>query len=356
MRTRARFGLFLAVGVTVLACGEDGRVPLGPADHTAGVRSPSYQGVNLDVSGRMSAGDFDELADAGINGIALVPFGWQPRFDAPEVQLRTSGVRWSESDDGLREISAAARERGMSVMIKPHVWLWQEVTGEWRGSIRFDRDEDWQQWESDYRTLILHYAQLAADENVELFSVGVELNSAIRERPEFWRSLIDDVRHVFPGRITYGANWFQEFEDVGFWDLVDVIGVHAYFPLTDRSDASVEQLLSGWQQHLGDIRSLCLTHDKPIVFLEVGYRSVPGAAVEPWRYDESPSEDEQAETGLAEQAESYEALFRTFWHEPWFDGLFMWKWNVGVRDRDLYSPQGKPAETVLTEWFLGSGT
>ena len=105
--------------------------------------------------------------------------------------------------------------------------------------------------------------------------------------------------------------------------------------------------MTGWQQHVGDIRALCLTHDKPVAFLEVGYRSVSGAAIEPWRYDEEKADD------VTEQAESYEALFRTFWHEPWFDGLFMWKWNVGVADRDRYSPQGKPAEATLREWFLG---
>lgn len=256
-------------------------------------------------------------------------------------------MRWSESDAGLREIAASARERGISVMLKPHIWLRQEVPGEWRGTIRFDRDEDWQLWESEYHALILHYAELAADEEIELFSVGVELNSSIRARPAFWRQLIDDVRQVYPGRVTYGANWFEEFEEVSFWDLVDVIEVHAYFPLTNRSDATVEQLVTGWQQHVGDIRALCLTHDKPVAFLEVGYRSVPGAAIEPWCYDEEKPDDE------TEQAESYEALFRTFWHEPWFDGLFMWKWNVGAGDRDRYSPQGKPAETVLREWFLG---
>jgi len=345
--TSKRIGLVVVAGLRFLACGEDGTNPVGAVDHTTGVANPAYQGVNLDISGRPSPADFDALVDAGVNWIALVPFGWQPRFDTPEVQLRTSGVRWSETDAGLREIAASARERGISVMLKPHIWLRQEVPGEWRGTIRFDRDEDWQLWESAYHALILHYAQLAADEEIELFSVGVELNSSIRARPAFWRQLIDDVRQVFPGRVTYGANWFEEFKEVSFWDLVDVIGVHAYFPLTNRSDATVEQLVTGWQQHVGDIRALCLTHDKPVAFLEVGYRSVSGAAIEPWRYDEEKPDD------ATEQAESYEALFRTFWHEPWFDGLFMWKWNVGAGDRDRYSPQGKPAETVLREWFLG---
>ena len=35
----------------------------------------------------------------------------------------------------------------------------------------------------------------------------------------------------------------------------------------------------------------------------------------------------------------------------WFDGLFAWKWNVGVVDRDRYSPQGKPAADIMSWWI-----
>ena len=342
--------LFLVVCWLLMACGEgQDHNPTGPTPHSTEGSDLLYRGVNLDISGRPSAAQYDELEADGVRWIALIPFGWQSRFDEPEVRLRTTGVRWSETDEGLREISAEAQERGMGVLLKPHIWLTQEVAGEWRGTIRFDSEQEWQQWEADYRTLILHYAALAAAQEVEMFSVGVELHTAIRQRPAFWERLIADVRAIYPGTVTYGANWFEEFEDVQFWDLVDVIGIHAYFPLTNRLDASIEDFERGWQPHAASLEALCAAHERRIAFLEVGYRSIDGAAVEPWNYDTTADED------LIEQEQAYEALFRTFWAKPWFGGLFLWKWNIGARDRDSYSPQGKPAERVISDWFLGEG-
>ena len=336
----------LLAPVLLFACGDEHTNPAGPDPPSFGDGEVLYRGVTLDISGRVTDATLDELAAAGVNWIALIPFGWQSRFDNPAIRLRTSGVRWSETDEGLRQISAQAHARGIGVLLKPHIWLTAAVVGEWRGTIRFDTEEEWQQWEDDYRALILHYAQLAAELEVELFSVGVELHSAVRERPEFWRELIAEVRSVFPGTITYGANWFEEYDDVGFWDLLDTIGVHAYFPLTDQLDATIDQLEQGWQPHVRELEALAARHQRPIVFLEVGYRSIAGAAMEPWNFDVVQPQN------ATEQSESYEALFRTFWSKPWFEGLFVWKWNVGVRDRDSYSPQGKAAERVLSEWYL----
>ena len=195
----------------LVACGGDAANPAGPTLHAPEDPGFLYRGVNLDISGRPTASHYDELAADGVSWIALIPFGWQTRFDEPAVRLRTSGVRWSETDAGLREIGAEARARGIGVLLKPHVWLTEEVAGEWRGTIRFDSEQEWQQWESDYRTLILHYAALASEEEMDLFSVGVECTRPSAAGPPFggpdcrcagdpsgqadlWRQLVRGIR------------------------------------------------------------------------------------------------------------------------------------------------------------------
>jgi hypothetical protein len=61
-------------------------------------------------------------------------------------------------------------------------------------------------------------------------------------------------------------------------------------------------------------------------------------------------------TNLQEQARCYEALFRAVWTKPWFRGLFVWKWfphfdtRKSTEDRN-FTPQGKPAEGVLGQWY-----
>ena len=155
-------------------------------------------GVNLDVSRRLDAA-LDDLVATGVSWIALVPFGWQSRFDAPEIRLRTTSARWGETDAGLSEIIAKARARGIRTLIKPHIWLVEEVPGQWRGSIGFDTEAQWQSWEADYHAFILHYAELAQSQGAHMLSVGVELHRAVSERPEF---LAPTDRRCPPGCTT----------------------------------------------------------------------------------------------------------------------------------------------------------
>ena len=156
---------------------------------------------------------------------------------------------------------------------------------------------------------------------------------------------------MYGGSLTYGANWDREFEEVEFWDLLDFIGVHAYFSLTEKMDASIEELEQGWQPHVLALEGLTAAYGKPVLFTEVGYRSITGAGVDPWNWQVRRPTD-----GGAEQADAYEALFRTFWDRSWFAGLFVWEWDpartaANSRFDDGYSPQNKRAAEVMARWF-----
>ena len=272
----SRWGAWIALALVAFAC--DIRQPAGPEDLTLEV-GEKHRGVNL-VAGRSLPFDtFDPLVQNNVAWIAQTPFGWQRRFDDPEIEIRTSGVRWGETDAGLTETAAQASTAGIRTMLKPHIWLIEEVEGEWRGTIDFDTEADWIRWEDDYRAFILHYAILAEETGMEAFSLGVELRSAVLERPHFWDQLISEVRTVYSGQLTYGANWYREYEEIGFWSQLDFIGVHAYFPLTASLDPTVDELLEGWQPHLETLESLHRMHRKPILFTEIGYRSIDGATV-----------------------------------------------------------------------------
>jgi hypothetical protein len=53
---------------------------------------------------------------------------------------------------------------------------------------------------------LLHYATLAQETNVELFSLSCELIAASKRDTE-WRALAAQVRTVFHGLLTDAANW-----------------------------------------------------------------------------------------------------------------------------------------------------
>ena len=110
----------------------------------------------------------------------------------------------------------------------------------------------------------------------------------------------------------------------------------------------------GWRPHLNEIDRLHRRHGLPVLFTEIGYRSISGTTIDPSNFTVLRPLD------LTEQTEAYEALFRVFWDRSWFTGLYLWNWLPnhgragGVGDDD-YTPQNKPAEQVVQTWFGGGG-
>ena len=66
--------------------------------------------------------------------------------------------------------------------------------------------------------------------------------------------------------------------------------------------------------------------------------------------------DTQPGDRLESQATCYDAFFSTFWDKPWFAGAYIWKWypqhdaRGGRMDTD-FTPQNKPAEGRMAEWY-----
>ena len=141
------------------------------------------------------------------------------------------------SDASLTRAIASARSAGLEVILKPHVDV---LDGTFRGDIQ---PADRAAWFQSYKLFIGIYADLAARSGVGYFSVGTELKSLSGET-ESWKSVIDNVRGKFGGQLTYAANWDEVFQ-VQFWDALDIIGVDAYFPLSQKGETPTPESLAG---------------------------------------------------------------------------------------------------------------
>ena len=166
-----------------------------------------------------------------------------------------------------------------------------------------------------------------------------------------WFDVIEKVRKNFSGLITYAADW-SNYRNVSFWNAVDFIGIDAYFELTDKNDPTVEELMEAWKKWKVSIEALHDETAKPIIFTEIGYRSLDGCNRDPWNWQRHGKID------LQEQADCYMAAFKTFWNEPWFHGFYWWMWypntSIGGEDDDSYTPYKKPAEKILKRYYLGA--
>lgn len=213
-----------------------------------------------------------------------------------------------------------------------------------------ETEQDWKILEDSYERFILTYAQLAADLKVELFCIGTELEEFIANRPLFWDKLITQIRSIYPGKLTYAANW-DEYKRTPFWASLDFIGVDAYFPLSEEKTPSVDDLKAGWHRWKSELAVLSANYDRPVLFTEYGYRSMDFTAKKPWLVDRN-----EEQVNLEAQVNAKKALFDEFWSEPWFAGGFLWKWFIhhdraGGQEDNRFTPQNKPAEEIIKAYY-----
>lgn len=295
----------------------------------------------------------DNLAATHANYVSLVFNLYQSNLYSTDIQ--TGGD--TPTDQSLASAIDYIHSKGMKVMIKPHL---ESYTGDWRAYIN---PSDRNGWFTNYGNFIIHYAQIAQAHGAEDICLGTELidmstASANGSNTQNWKTLIEKVRGVYSGKLTYSANWgsggfADEKNNIQFWDSLDYIGISAYFNL--YSDNSVSGLESAWDSiNRNDITPLSQRWNKPVVFTEIGYKSSGGSHTQPWDYSYGSGYDG------TEQANDYTALFDYWSRQSNMAGVQLWEWksdpNAGWPGNTDYTPQHKPAQDVMTQWFGGSGS
>jgi hypothetical protein len=222
-------------------------------------------------------------------------------------------------DKNVQGAIRAAKRLHLRVVLRPYV---DPADGSWRGDIA---PVSLQAWFASYGRFIRHYATLARVEHVDGFVVGSEMET-IGGAIANWRALVAEVRRRFAGFVTYQVNWGGD-HAINWWDAVDAISISAYYPVAAAPGADVTQLEGGWYKLIdqfgvehdwfGLIDGLRTMWQRPVMFGEIGYRPVPGAAVEPWN-TELKGTDRHA------QATAYEAALRVWYRVPWFRGMHWW--------------------------------
>ncbi|WP_299678208.1 glycoside hydrolase [uncultured Dokdonia sp.] len=287
------------------------------------------------------------VVQVGANYAAVMPFGFIRALDNPTIVYNTDRQWYGERRDGAKAYIKLLQSNGIKVMLKPQLWIWR---GEYTGYLKMETEENWKALETSYERFILDYAKLAQETGTSIFSIGTELEQFVANRPAFWESLIQKIKTVYKGKLTYASNW-DEYKRVPFWDQMDYVGVDAYFPLSEMQTPSVESVIDGWRWWKGELSAFSKLHDKKILFTEWGYRSVDFTAKEPWTSDHSVTT-----VNLEAQANTTRATFDTLWNEDWFAGGFIWKWFIhhsesGGSDNNRFTPQNKPAEAVIKEYY-----
>lgn len=265
----------------------------------------------------------------------------------------------TESDANIAIAIDNAQTLGLSVLLKP---MLTGLDGTGQNKIS---PTDPAAFFASYTEQMVHFASIAEQSGAEGFSIGNEMSAITGPQYEaYWTDLIAAVREVYHGEITYSAAT-DEAHNVSFWDQVDVVGVNAYPPLTSELDPAVDEMKAAWENVPKDnywaaamewkspvdfFHSLADEYGKQVLFTEVGYRSLEGTNIRPGSWTGTGEADVQ------EQHDAFNAFFQVMGSEggDWFRGAQIWQWDANnLYSATGYSPMGKPAQQLITEWFGG---
>ncbi len=285
----------------------------------------------------------------GATWVSLTPFGRTLDLKPTGVDL-TFEMPFEENRRNVLAAIRMAHAQGLQVMLVPHLWV---ESGQWRAEIDPGTDQGWDRWAEGYGRFLLAWAEVARDAQADMLSVGVELRSWVTtSRAPSFVDLIHRVRDVYPGPLTYSANW-DDVDQTVILGEVDVIGINAFYPLTDKTHAALPDLLEGGKAVAKRVRSLVTDWERPVVFTEIGYTTREDPAVRPWEWPDSMKDvrvDQQA------HALAYQGLIAPVLDEPGFLGFFVWRLYADSEDQSQeaewgFSPLGKRAELVVRDAF-----
>jgi hypothetical protein len=277
--------------------------------------------------------------------------------------------------DELSALSGMARGAGLGVTVHPVSCAYTPygACDYWEGA-PFTDPNFWGAWFAAYERYILTQAEAANRAGANVFVMGdFKLRPAFPGEPEAppdadarWRDLINKVRARFRGQVAFELLMGQSVwpNPPQFLDSVDAIRLFWWASLSATNTPEVNDMAT-------NAGALLDTHVLPVqqrfgkpVHLSLAYYAADGASMQCLKRpdgqchaftDFEPGAPDAARypLDLAEQADAYHAVLTAVNARLWLSGVSSFGYNplVSLRDKSL-SVRGKPAETILSAWFL----
>ncbi|MBN1981044.1 MAG: hypothetical protein JW795_05910 [Chitinivibrionales bacterium] len=329
------------IGLT-LAIVISGCSPISTKPHYPSTYRKGFNIYFLDYPNVYDSADFDlslqRLCSNGVNTVFLVPHHFSPTEFSDSIFRTNKTIPLSDLDAAIMQ----CKQKQLAVALKPHINL---TNGNPRFRISPRNEGLWQQ---QYLALMEQYVELSNRHGLPLLVVGTELD-AVADK-EVFRHIVRAIRGSFAGELVYSSS-YDFFIASSLWDMVDYIGVNAYFCLSNSDDPAFSTLLTQWNSRLKLLSAFSQRQGKPVIITEVGYCSKDGCFKNPgdWTIPK--------QVNMAHQAACYEALLTQALYFPSIQGIFWWHWRLhNNQGKDMshdldYTPQGKPAEQVIRTYW-----
>ena len=327
-----------------------------------------YQGFNLgvwckscgDVSSNRVNVILDSMKNVGSNTVTI-DFGVMVDDDG---KITPNGIYEPNLSD-IKNIIKLSKDKSFKVILKPHT-----VTNNSTNNRMIYNTLDTARYNKniipEWRNYLVNMVKTLGSDNFDVLCFGTEMDMVDTRRRNEWIVLIDEIRKVYSGKLTYDAvfnRWKSnpDVNEVVFWDKLDFIGVSLYVPLSDKISPTLDELKSNWDngnnpnpEYINDITSylngISNQYGKNIYILESGYKSSINSLYEP---SNLPNK-----TGLPRydlQSMGIEVLLNKLSTNPNIKGVSIWGVNSTYfidKDKEWdFITFGKPATVVIKKYF-----
>jgi len=247
-------------------------------------------------------------------------------------------------------------------------WSSSELTTDW-----------WDNWFSRYRSYILYYADLSAQNSVDTLIIGGDwllpslpggtLPDGSNSNPPAdsasrWSSLTAEIRQHFSGKIFWAVNYPGGLADAPVL-INELDGIYLLWsaPIADNQQTSVNDMKVQAGILLdNEIATFKSTFQKPIV-IALAYPSISGTGMGCYQNSQGYCKDWMAlnqpdpfigniEVNLEAQQDVYRAMFLAINERTWVDGIISRGFYIPLSLQDASaSIFGKPTSNLIYHWF-----
>jgi hypothetical protein len=282
----------------------------------------------------------------------------------------------------LSSISSTAQAYGFEIAIHPQPHF-PESPDDWWISAPLDFSW-WNSWFDQYYNFALHFAEAAEQQGADILILGgdwlmpalpggklangdpsgVPADSELR-----WKKIIEDVQEHFSGTLAWTLSIPEKNLSNEYLSSVDQIHLNWNPDIVTSESSSLEELIfqanTSLDTEVQEFWSAWTNTNNKELVLRIAYPSVSGWNInclqdeDPNCYDLSsfatPAPDiPELSIDFDLQARVYTALLSSITRQNWVSGIISRGYYspVILHDKSI-SIHGKPAETVLSQWFGG---
>ncbi len=281
------------------------------------------------------------IAESGADWVVLIVTVYQEHFCSVK-QFRD--FKLTPSDREVENMIEHLHGLGLKVQLRP---MLETLDGAGRLAVWFPADDatgnripgcsrtQLADWFRSMTERAVYYAKMAERTGCELYCLDSELDRLVNYN-DHWKKVVSEVRKVYSGPVTSChtthmglINYEKVLSDKNHWfyDL-DLLSLSCYH-LAGKAGLTKAELRDGFADQVIRFRKMAEIYEKPILFGELGSNKIPD-----------------------EQADYLENFLELFSNEPWWYGLYWWKWDERVRPlgEKQWPIKGRPAAEVLKKW------